>query len=260
MKIENMSITEIREYLSKQEEVSASVLKQLLADQRKGVVELARQLTQRQERQAKLAAKWEEMSQYERACRQQGKTIVVGIDEVGRGPLAGPVVAAAVALKEDFYLPGLDDSKKVPEAMRQAFYEVIMREAQYVGIGIVSAERIDEINILEATREAMRHAVLEAGTRPDICLIDAVQIPDFPFEQRPIIGGDGKSVSIAAASIVAKVTRDRLMAEYSLLYPEYGFEKNAGYGTEEHLRALHLVGPSPIHRRTFGAVKELAAR
>lgn len=256
MKLETMTIMEIRTYVEGLDEVSPQLIEQLLADSRKGVAAIGRQLAAKRERQQRERKRWLEMTTYERHYRQQGKRWVYGIDEVGRGPLAGPVVACAVALPESFYLPGLDDSKKVPPALREAFADVIQRNALRVGIGIVSAERIDEINILEATREAMRLAVSDAGEEPEICLVDAVHIPDFPYEQVAIVGGDTKSVSIAAASIVAKVTRDRLMAEYAKMYPEYGFEQNAGYATAEHLRALAQFGPCPIHRRTFGGVKE----
>ncbi|WP_126426283.1 ribonuclease HII [Brevibacillus marinus] len=257
MKLETMTIMEIRTYVNQLEEVPPQLIEKLLADSRRGVAAIGRQLAARAAREERERARWLAMTAYERRFRAEGKQWVYGIDEVGRGPLAGPVVACAVALPEQFSLPGLDDSKKVPPALREAYYDVIMRDALRVGIGIVSAERIDEINILEATREAMKLAVADAGGEPDICLIDAVHIPDFSYEQFPIVGGDGKSVSIAAASIVAKVTRDRLMAEYAKLYPEYGFDKHAGYATAEHLRALAQYGPCPIHRRTFGGVKEL---
>lgn len=252
-----MPITKIKELLSQYaDELPQEIEEALAADTRKGVSDLWKQYQVKREHQHKLARMWQEMSTYEQGLRNRGKTIILGIDEVGRGPLAGPVVACAVALPEDFYLPGLNDSKKVPIATRQAFYEVIMRDALYVGIGIVDSQRIDEINILEATREAMVLAVQNTNCTPDACLIDAVHIPKLPCEQIPIIGGDGKSISIAAASIVAKVTRDKLMEDYAEIYPGYGFDKNAGYGTQEHLAALRLMGPTPIHRMTFGGVKE----
>jgi len=258
MNIADLSIMEIRAHLEKLDEVSSDLLESLQNDPRKGVQELARQYRARMEHQARLHAQWIELNRYEQMFRQQGKSLIVGIDEVGRGPLAGPVVAAAVALPEHFYLPGLNDSKKVPEHLREAYYEVIVRDALAIGIGVVEAARIDQINILEATKEAMRLAVTNTGLTPDVCLIDAVQLADIPYEQLPIIGGDGKSASIAAASIVAKVTRDRMMKELAKQYPPYGFEKNAGYGTAEHLQALERYGPSPVHRLTFGGVKERA--
>lgn len=252
-----MPITKIKEFLSEcNGELPQEVEEALAQDTRKGVVDLMKQVQSKREHRMKQERMWQEMTTYERALRSEGKTIILGIDEVGRGPLAGPVVACAVALPADFYLPGLNDSKKVPLATREAYYEVIMRDALYVGIGIVDSKRIDEINILEATREAMVQAVGNTACTPDACLIDAVHIPNLPYQQVPIIGGDGKSVSIAAASIVAKVTRDKLMEEYAKEYPGYGFNKNAGYGTAEHLAAIRTMGPTPIHRMTFGGVRE----
>lgn len=258
MDFAKMSITKVKEWLDQlDEELPLEMEQMLLSDKRKGVTDLINIYQQKREMQKKLAQKWQDMSLYEQQLRDQGNQVILGIDEVGRGPLAGPVVACAVALPEDFYLPGLNDSKKVSLAARESFYERITREALYVGLGIVDAQRIDEINILEATREAMILAVQNTGcTAPDACLIDAVHIPNLPYKQIPIIGGDGKSVSIAAASIVAKVTRDKLMEELGKEYPGYAFEKNAGYGTAEHLEAIRRLGPSPIHRLSFGGVKE----
>ncbi|WP_232697008.1 ribonuclease HII [Brevibacillus daliensis] len=256
MNINEMSIQQIRAILA-ENNVTDELRSALSSDQRKGVQDLLRKLEAQEKKQAQQKALWDTMTQYEKAYWEQGKSIVVGIDEVGRGPLAGPVVAAAVSLPADFYLPGLNDSKKVPPALREAYYEVIMRDALSVGIGNVSSERIDEINILEATKEAMYEAVTNLGVSIDACLIDAVHLAKLPYEQISLIGGDGKSVSIAAASIIAKVTRDRLMQEYALTYPEYGFAQHAGYGTAEHLHALRTYGPSPIHRKSFGGVKEL---
>lgn len=258
MNIGEMSIKEIRSWIEKLDEVPKDFLQLLKEDKRAGVQEIARQQEAAIARREKLALQWTEMTQYERALREKGHVHLFGVDEVGRGPLAGPVVAAAVCLPADFYLPGLNDSKKVPVATREAYYEVIMRDAIAVGIGIVDAERIDSINILNATKEAMLRAVDSASVVPDVCLIDAVQLSGLACEQVPIIGGDGKSVSIAAASIVAKVTRDRLMADYAKEYPQYGFDKHAGYGTAEHLAAIERFGPTPIHRRTFTGVKEQA--
>ncbi|WP_139492897.1 ribonuclease HII [Brevibacillus dissolubilis] len=259
MDLTNLSITQIKAQLADLDDVSQEIIDALAADTRKGVQELAKQYTQRAAHKAELAAKWAMMNQHESALRQSGRQVIFGIDEVGRGPLAGPVVACAVALPEDFYLPGLNDSKKVSLAMREAFYDVIMRDALAVGIGMVSAERIDQINIRQATHEAMKLAVKDAGIEPDFCLIDAETLTDFSYQQLAIVKGDERSVSIAAASIVAKVTRDRLMTGLSSLYPAYQFDKNAGYGTPEHLEALRLYGVTPLHRKTFGGVKELLA-
>ena len=176
---------------------------------------------------------------------------ICGIDEAGRGPFAGPVVAGAVVLPEGLTIEGLNDSKKVSAKRREELYEEIKEKAVSFGIGMSSPGRIDEINILQATYEAMRHAVEDLDVVPDLLLNDAVTIPQIPIRQVGIVKGDGRSLSIAAASIMAKVTRDRIMVEYAELYPEYGFEKNKGYGSEEHRAALRQYGPCPIHRHTF---------
>ncbi len=191
----------------------------------------------------------EQMKLYEHKYEDLG--YLCGIDEVGRGPLAGPVVAGAVILPRDSKILYLNDSKKLTAVKREELYDVIMKEAVAVGIGMASPERIDEINILQATYEAMRQAVSKLAVVPQLLLNDAVTIPEIIIPQVPIIKGDAKSVSIAAASIVAKVTRDRMMEEYDKVYPEYGFASNKGYGAQAHIEALKKYGPSPIHRRTF---------
>lgn len=176
---------------------------------------------------------------------------VAGIDEAGRGPLAGPVVAAAVILPKDIFLPFLNDSKKVTEKRRDVLFDQIKQEALAYGIGIASNALIDEINILQATYEAMREAISKLNKTPDILLVDAVHIPSINIKQVGIVKGDAKSVNIAAASILAKVTRDRLMLEYDKIYPEYGFASNKGYGTAKHIEALKAYGACDIHRRSF---------
>lgn len=176
---------------------------------------------------------------------------ICGIDEVGRGPLAGPVVAAAVVLPKDQEILYLNDSKKLSEKKREMLYAEIMEKAVAVGIGYASPARIDEINILQATYEAMRMAISKLSVRPDVLLNDAVTIPAVDIPQVPIIKGDAKSKSIAAASIIAKVTRDRLMVEYDEVMPGYDFASNKGYGTKAHIAGLKELGPTPIHRRTF---------
>ena len=176
---------------------------------------------------------------------------VAGIDEAGRGPLAGPVVAAAVILPKDIFLPFLNDSKKVTEKRRDVLFDEIKQNAIAYGIGIASNTLIDEINILQATYEAMREAINALEKTPDVLLVDAVHIPDINIKQVGIVKGDAKSVNIAAASILAKVTRDRIMAEYDKIYPEYGFASNKGYGTATHIAALKEVGPCAIHRKSF---------
>lgn len=176
---------------------------------------------------------------------------ICGIDEAGRGPLAGPVVAGAVVLPKDCRILYINDSKKLSEKKREELFDVINKEAVSVGIGIVDSDVIDQINILQATYKAMRAAINNLNVVPDILLNDAVTIPDVNIEQVPIIKGDAKSLTIGAASIMAKVTRDRMMREYSIVYPEYGFEKHKGYGTKQHTEAIKKFGPCPIHRRTF---------
>jgi ribonuclease HII len=176
---------------------------------------------------------------------------ICGIDEVGRGPLAGPVVACAVVLPKSAGILYVNDSKKLSEKKREELYDVITKEAVSFGIGVVDWKRIDEINILQATYEAMRQAINNLSVKPDILLNDAVTIPGVDIKQVPIIKGDAKSLSIASASIVAKVTRDRMMVEYDKTYPEYDFASNKGYGTAAHIAALKQFGATPIHRKTF---------
>lgn len=194
-------------------------------------------------------ARIEVMKEYEYRYAQAG--YICGIDEVGRGPLAGPVVAGAVILPKDCQILYLNDSKQLSEKKREELYDIIMEKAVATGIGYASPERIDEINILKATYEAMRAAISNLAVKPDILLNDAVTIPGVDIKQVPIIKGDAKSVSIAAASIIAKVTRDRLMVEYDSIFPEYGFASNKGYGAAVHIEALKKYGPTPIHRRSF---------
>ena len=189
------------------------------------------------------------MCRYEK--KYQSYDYICGIDEVGRGPLAGPVVAAAVILPKDCQILYINDSKKLSAKKREELYGEIMEKAIAVGIGMAGPQRIDEINILQATYEAMREAVSKLTVRPDLLLNDAVTIPDVLIPQVPIIKGDAKSISIACASVIAKVTRDRLMVEYDKVLPEYGFASNKGYGSKDHIEALKTYGPSPIHRSTF---------
>lgn len=213
-------------------------------------------MTLKEERELKKAAKLEAEKQRIEAMREYEEmydtfSYICGIDEAGRGPLAGPVVAGAVILPKGKRILYVNDSKKLSEKKREMLYDVILNEAVSVGVGIVSPERIDEINILNATYEAIREAINNLTVKPDILLNDAVTIPGVDIEQVPIIKGDAKSLSIASASIIAKVTRDRLMYHYDELYPEYGFAKHKGYGTKLHTDVLKEIGPCPIHRKTF---------
>lgn len=191
----------------------------------------------------------EEMKKYEKEYSSYEH--ICGIDEVGRGPFAGPVVACAVILPKDCSILYVNDSKKLSEKKREELYDIIMEKAEAVGIGIRDNERIDEINILQATYEAMQDAVKNLSVTPDLLLNDAVTIPKIDIKQVPIIKGDAKSISIACASIVAKVTRDRMMYEYDRIFPGYDFAGNKGYGTAKHIEGLKTLGPTPIHRKTF---------
>ena len=211
------------------------------------------------ERQKLLEEKLITMQTYERALRERGITYIGGVDEVGRGPLAGPVTATCVVLPEDFDVLGVDDSKKLSEKKRDALFDRIMEKALACGIGMCDNEVIDEINILEATKKAMAEAIDEADrqlkekgqTGVEHLLIDAVSLNDVEIPQTSIIKGDANSLSIAAASIIAKVTRDRLMAEYHKQYPFYGFDSNKGYGTKAHYEGIDKYGITPIHRKSF---------
>lgn len=213
-------------------------------------------MTAKEEREAKKAAALKKEQErmyalfaYEREYASY--SYICGIDEVGRGPLAGPVVAAAVILPKDCDILYINDSKKLSEKKREMLFDEIMEKAVAVGIGIVGPERIDEINILQATYEAMRGAIAKLSVKPDLLLNDAVKIPGVDLPQVSIIKGDAKSASIGAASIIAKVTRDRMMVDYDSIFPEYGFAANKGYGTAVHIAALKEIGPTPIHRRSF---------
>ena len=218
-------------------------------DNRAGVVSLISKYKKQEEKLEAEKKRIENMCIYER--KYADFQYICGIDEVGRGPLAGPVVAGAVILPKDCDILYLNDSKKLSEKMREELYDEIMTKAIATGIGIVSPGRIDEINILQATYEAMRLAIDNLQVRPDLLLNDAVTIPEVDIKQVPIIKGDAKSISIAAASIIAKVTRDRLMVQYEEVLPGYGFASNKGYGSAMHIQAIQEHGATPIHRQSF---------
>lgn len=218
-------------------------------DTRAGVQRLVEKYRKKLAALEKERKRLQAMRVYEEEYQHLG--YVCGIDEVGRGPLAGPVVACAVILPRDCQILYVNDSKKLTEKKREELYEVIIREAVAVGIGSATPERIDEINILQATYEAMREAIEKLPVKPQILLNDAVTIPQVAYPQVPIIKGDAKSISIAAASIVAKVTRDRMMVAYEEIYPGYDFASNKGYGSQKHIQGLKELGPTPIHRRSF---------
>ncbi|OGW25175.1 MAG: ribonuclease HII [Nitrospirae bacterium GWB2_47_37] len=195
--------------------------------------------------------------EYDESIRKNGFGSVAGVDEAGRGPLAGPVVAAAVILPEDFRVEGVRDSKKIPRKEREELFWAIVLNARSIGIGIIDQVEIDRLNILRATKLAMHNALTDLTTKPDMILIDALTIPSIPIKQIPIIKGDAKSASIAAASIIAKVVRDGIMIEYHSIYPSYEFDKHKGYATKAHLDKIEKHGPCPIHRKTFHKVKDL---
>lgn len=218
-------------------------------DERAGVRSLVLKAGKRIEDYEKEIKRTEKMKQYEK--KYASFSCICGIDEVGRGPLAGPVVAGAVILPKDCDILYLNDSKQLTEKKREELYQVIMEKAVSTGLGFVSPERIDEINILQATYEAMREAVSKLDPQPELLLNDAVTIPGISIRQVPIIKGDAKSISIAAASIIAKVTRDRMMVQYDSIFPGYGFASNKGYGAAAHIEALKKYGPTPIHRKSF---------
>ena len=244
------SISDIKNRLAETEDESLPLVMSLYAgDDRAGV---KKALEGAQKRYDKLLAEKKriyDLGAYER--QYSDHLYICGIDEVGRGPFAGPVVAGAVILPKDCDILYINDSKKLSEKVRERLYEEIKEKAVSAAVGIVEPSRIDEINILQATYEAMRIAISKLDPKPDLLLNDAVTIPGVDIKQVPIIKGDAKSISIGAASIFAKVTRDRLMLEYDKQYPEYGFAKNVGYGTAEHIAALKKFGPTPIHRRSF---------
>lgn len=244
------SIAEIRRLFLK---ASVAELPDLIRtyepDERSGAKALVARAKKQLEAEHQEDLRLDKMMIYERKYAEDG--VIAGLDEAGRGPLAGPVVAAAVILNPDDPIRYVNDSKQLSEKRREELFEEIMKRAVSVGIGIESPETIDEINILQADYMAMRKAIAQLKLKPQILLNDAVTIPDVSMHQVPIIKGDAKSLSIAAASIIAKVTRDRMMYDLDTLYPEYGFAKHKGYGTAEHIAAIRKFGPCPIHRRSF---------
>jgi len=248
--MEERKIGQIKEELkAATEAMLPSFIMAYESDERSGVIKLVEQAKKRLQKLEEERKRIWKLQEYERKYGQY--TYICGIDEVGRGPLAGPVVAGAVILPKDCDILYINDSKKLTAAKREELYDEIMEKAVAAGIGMVSPQRIDEINILQATYEAMREAISKLEPAPDILLNDAVTIPEVTIPQVPIIKGDAKSASIAAASIVAKVTRDRMMKEYDIIYPGYDFAKNKGYGTKAHIEGIKKQGICDIHRRTF---------
>ena len=248
--MEERKIGQIKEELkAATEAMLPSFIMAYESDERSGVIKLVEQAKKRLQKLEEERKRIWKLQEYERKYGQY--TYICGIDEVGRGPLAGPVVAGAVILPKDCDILYINDSKKLTAVKREELYDEIMEKAVAAGIGMVSPQRIDEINILQATYEAMREAISKLEPAPDILLNDAVRIPGVDIRQVPIIKGDAKSITIGAASILAKVTRDHLMEEYDRVFPEYDFAGNKGYGSAAHIEALKKFGPTPIHRRSF---------
>ncbi|MBP3952055.1 ribonuclease HII [Bacillus suaedae] len=249
-----LSIKELA--LKLEEEENEQLLNELRQDERKGVQMLLKRYEAKRNKKAELELMHLEMSVYENQLRQQGYSYIAGLDEVGRGPLAGPVVAAAVILPASFKLLGLTDSKKLSKQKREEFADIIKREAIAYAIEMIHAEEIDRINIYQSTKRAMQNAIKSLSTQPDYLLLDAMNLP-LEIEQTSLIKGDQRSVSIAASSVLAKVERDAYMERLHKKYPNYGFVNHVGYGTQEHLHALHTFGLTEEHRRSFKPVQDV---
>lgn len=246
------SVNQIKQHLSSVDlDKIPEAIKIYLEDERISVKKLINQYQKKYIKYQNELQRIKEISKYETELYQKGKTFIAGIDEVGRGPLAGPVMTCAVILPKDCNVLGINDSKKLSASQRENICIQLKKIAIDISISKVEADEIDKINILQSVYKSMKQSVNNLNTKPDIVLVDAVSIPDINVEQLSIVKGDAKSISIAAASIIAKVTRDKLMDEYSKKYPEYGFERNKGYGTKEHIDAIKEYGLCPIHRRTF---------
>ncbi|MDY0408146.1 ribonuclease HII [Virgibacillus soli] len=252
--MQDKTIAEIKQ-LIKEEMITDSTLKLLKNDKRKGVQQLLKVYEKKQLQHQQLITQFQQMSVYEKRYQQLGYQHIAGIDEAGRGPLAGPVVAAAVILPPSFELLGLNDSKQLNEQTRLRFFHIIKEHAISYGVGIVDNEQIDRINIYEATKNAMLLAMEQLSPTPDFVLIDAVPLHNSKYPFMAMDKGDQKSVSIAAASILAKVTRDQLMKQLHEQYPVYQFDRNMGYGTKGHMDALSEYGPTDFHRKSFAPVK-----
>ena len=250
------TIKEIKEQLANIQQLDAPLLAELEQDSRSGVVQAVAKRKREIQKRLDEDERLEGMLAYEKECYVSGIELIAGVDEVGRGPLAGPVVAAAVILPKGSKIPGLNDSKKIPKSKHKEIYEAVLKNAIAVGIGVKDNQVIDQANIYEATKLAMIDAIGQLDPQPQHLLIDAMKL-DLPISQTSIIKGDANSLSIAAASIVAKVTRDQMMETYDQEYPGYDFAQNAGYGTANHLAGLHKLGVTPIHRRSFEPIKSM---
>ena len=250
------TIKEVKERLAMIDELDHPLFEELILDGRAGVQAAISKRKRELQKQVDEDLRLEKMLAYEKELYTQGIQLIAGVDEVGRGPLAGPVVAAAVILPENCKIPGLNDSKKIPKSKHKEIYEAVLQNAIAIGIGVKDNQVIDQVNIYEATKLAMMEAIGQLDPQPQHLLIDAMKL-DLPISQTSIIKGDANSLSIAAASIVAKVTRDQMMEEFDREYPGYDFAQNAGYGTAKHLAGLEQLGVTPIHRRSFEPVKTM---
>ena len=250
------TIKEVKERLAMIDELDHPLFEELILDGRAGVQAAISKRKHELQKRVDEDLRLEKMLAYENELYAQGIDLIAGVDEVGRGPLAGPVVAAAVILPKACKIPGLNDSKKIPKSKHKEIYEAVLQNAVAIGIGIKDNQVIDQVNIYEATKLAMMEAIGQLEPQPQHLLIDAMKL-DLPIPQTSIIKGDANSLSIAAASIVAKVTRDQMMEEFDREYPGYDFAQNAGYGTAKHLAGLDKLGVTPIHRRSFEPVKSI---
>ena len=250
------TIKEIKEQLADIQQLDDPLLAELEQDSRSGVIQAIEKRKREIQKRLDEDERLEGMLPYEKECYARGIELIAGVDEVGRGPLAGPVVAAAVILPKGSKIPGLNDSKKIPKSKHKEIYEAVLQESIAIGIGVKDNQVIDQVNIYEATKLAMMEAIGQLDPQPQHLLIDAMKL-DLSIPQTSIIKGDANSLSIAAASIVAKVTRDQMMEEFDREYPGYDFAQNAGYGTANHLAGLYQLGVTPIHRRSFEPVKSM---
>ena len=250
------TIKEVKERLAMIDELDHPFFEELILDGRAGVQAAISKRKRELQKQVDEDLRLEKMLAYEKELYTQGIQLIAGVDEVGRGPLAGPVVAAAVILPENCKIPGLNDSKKIPKSKHKEIYEAVLQNAIAIGIGVKDNQVIDQVNIYEATKLAMMEAIGQLDPQPQHLLIDAMKL-ELSIPQTSIIKGDANSLSIAAASIVAKVTRDQMMEEFDREYPGYDFAQNAGYGTAKHLAGLDKLGVTPIHRRSFEPVKSM---
>lgn len=250
------TIKEVKERLAMIDELDHPLFEELILDGRAGVQAAISKRKRELQKQVDEDLRLEKMLAYEKELYAQGMDLIAGVDEVGRGPLAGPVVAAAVILPKGCKISGLNDSKKIPKSKHKEIYEAVLQNAIAIGIGVKDNQVIDQVNIYEATKLAMMEAIGQLDPQPQHLLIDAMKL-DLPISQTSIIKGDANSLSIAAASIVAKVTRDQMMEEFDREFPGYDFAQNAGYGTAKHLVGLEQLGVTPIHRRSFEPVKSM---